>query len=152
MTWNSIFMHQSIQEFVYRTAKIIIIIESPHDKTNKIACAPSEDTYQPGHPLSLIKVFSVRSVGSWGPNVSLCWQRRLWSDWADAQADLREAHMSFCWFCHAVAQFIIRSFSIARFWKVCILTWWTFCLQKKCWTGPLLGRRRSAYVRNFSCS
>ena len=30
----------------------------------------------------------------------------LWSDWADAQADrsLRWAHVSFCWFCHAVAQ------------------------------------------------
>ena len=29
--------------------------------------------------------------------------RRLWSDWADAQADLslRWAHRSFCWFCHA---------------------------------------------------
>ena len=32
-------------------------------------------------------------------------QWRLWSDWADAQADLslRWAHKSFCWFCHAVA-------------------------------------------------
>ena len=32
-------------------------------------------------------------------------QRRLWSDWVDAQADLSHhwAHMSFCWFCCAVA-------------------------------------------------
>ena len=31
----------------------------------------------------------------------------LWSDWADAQADLslRMAHMPFCWFCHAAAHF-----------------------------------------------
>ena len=30
---------------------------------------------------------------------------RLWSDWADAQADLslRWVHRSFCWFCRAVA-------------------------------------------------
>ena len=30
-----------------------------------------------------------------------------WSDWADAQADpsLRWAHKSFCWICHAAAQF-----------------------------------------------
>ena len=28
------------------------------------------------------------SMGSWGPNVSSCGQRWLWSDWADAQADL----------------------------------------------------------------
>ena len=36
----------------------------PHrDKTNKMLCAPSEDSDQPGHPLSLIRVFTVRSVG-----------------------------------------------------------------------------------------
>ena len=42
----------------------IIMIEPPHDKTNKMACAPSEDSDQPGHPPSLIRVFTVRSVGS----------------------------------------------------------------------------------------
>ena len=36
------------------------INEPPHDKTNKMACAPSEDSDQPGHPPSLIKVFAVR--------------------------------------------------------------------------------------------
>ena len=40
------------------------IIEPPHDKTNKMACVPSEDSDQPGHPSSLIRVFAVRSVGS----------------------------------------------------------------------------------------
>ena len=25
--------------------------ELPHDKTNKMACAPSEDSDQPGHPI-----------------------------------------------------------------------------------------------------
>ena len=29
----------------------------PRDKTNKVACAPSEDSDQPGHPPSLIRVF-----------------------------------------------------------------------------------------------
>ena len=28
------------------------LFEPPHDKTNKMACAPSEDSDQPGHPLS----------------------------------------------------------------------------------------------------
>ena len=28
--------------------------EPPHDKTNKMTCAPSEDSDQPGHPPSLI--------------------------------------------------------------------------------------------------
>ena len=65
-----------------------------------MACAPSEDFYQPGHPLSLIRVFAVRLMGSQGPKLSSSGQRRLWSDWADAQADLslRWAHMPFCWF------------------------------------------------------
>ena len=33
-------------------------------------------------------------------------QPRLWSGWADAQADLslRWAHMPFCWFCHEAAE------------------------------------------------
>ena len=35
-----------------------------HDKTNKMACAPSEDSDHPGHPPSLIRVFAMRSVGS----------------------------------------------------------------------------------------
>ena len=34
--------------------------EPPRDKTNKMACAPSEDSDQPGHPPSLIRVFAVR--------------------------------------------------------------------------------------------
>ena len=36
----------------------------PHDKTNKMICAPSEDSDQPGHPPSLIRVFTVHSMGS----------------------------------------------------------------------------------------
>ena len=40
------------------------------------------------HLPSLIRVFAVHSMGSIGPNVSSSGQRRLRSDWADAQADL----------------------------------------------------------------
>ena len=39
--------------------------ELPHDKTNKMACAPSEDSDQPGHPPSLIRVFAVRMKKAW---------------------------------------------------------------------------------------
>ena len=35
-----------------------------HDNTNTMACAPCEDSDQPGHPPSLIRAFAVRSVGS----------------------------------------------------------------------------------------
>ena len=51
-------------------------------------CAPSEDSDQPGHPPSLIRVFAVRMKKPWVLSFHLSAQRRLWSDWADAQADL----------------------------------------------------------------
>ena len=71
----------------------------PHSKTNKMGCAPSEDSDQPGHPPSedsdqpghppsLIRVFAVRMKKAWVLSYPLSAQRRLWSDWADAQADL----------------------------------------------------------------
>ena len=52
-----------------------------------------------------LSVFMVHSMSSLGFNLSSCGHRRLWSDWADAQADLslRWAHRSFCWFSHKVA-------------------------------------------------
>ena len=64
-------------------------------------CAPSEDSDQPGHPPSLIRVFAVRLMGSLRPKFSSCGQRILWSDWADAQSSL--GAQSFCWFCHVAA-------------------------------------------------
>ena len=51
--------------------------EPPHDKTNKMASAPSEDSDQPGHPPSLIRVFAVRSMGRKGPKLYSYGQRRL---------------------------------------------------------------------------
>ena len=39
----------------------------------KHGCAPSEDSDQPGHPPSLIRVFAVRSMGSKGRELCLCW-------------------------------------------------------------------------------
>ena len=86
------------------------VVSSPstpaHDKTNKMTCTSSEDSDQPGHPPSLIRVFAVRMKKAWVLCYPLSAQRRLWSDWADAQADLslRLAHMPFCWFCHEAAQ------------------------------------------------
>ena len=85
----------------------VFIFEPPHNKTNKMT-APSEDSDQPWHPHSLIRVFAVRSMDSEGPKLSSSGQRRFLSDWADAQADLslRWAHMPFCWFCHEAAHFM----------------------------------------------
>ena len=39
---------------------VISQLEPPHDKTNEMACAPSEDSDQPGRAPSLIRVFAVR--------------------------------------------------------------------------------------------
>ena len=79
--------------------------------TNKMACAPSEDSDQPGHPPRLIRVIAVRSLGSKGLKLSSCGQRRLRSDWADSQTDLslRWAHMPFCRFCRALARMVYVS-------------------------------------------
>ena len=63
-------------------------------------CAPSEDSDQPGHPPSLIRVFAVHMKKAWVLSYPLSAQRRLWSDWAEAQADLslRWAHSHFVGF------------------------------------------------------
>ena len=55
-------------------------------------CAPSDDSDQPGHLPSLIRVFAVRMKKAWVLSYPFSAERRLWSDWADAQADL-----SLCW-------------------------------------------------------
>ena len=108
---NGTCLMQRIKEFEDQT----------FDKTNKMTVRPAKTQISLGirplvlsrvgsiykHPPRLIRVFALRSVGSYGPKLSSCRQRRLWSDWADAQADLsfRWVHMPFCWFRHELAQF-----------------------------------------------
>ena len=78
-------------------------------------CAPSEDSDQlPGHLPSLVRVLAVRMKKAWVLSYPLSAQRRLWSDWVDAQADLslRWAHMPFCWFCHEVAHLLRRQSTV----------------------------------------
>ena len=61
--------------------------EPPHNKINKMTCAPSEDSDQPGHP----QVWSESSLSPWrhtGP-LTIYWAH---SEDSDAQADL-----SLCW-------------------------------------------------------
>ena len=69
---------------------------------------PSEDSDQPGHLPSLIRVFAVRLKKTRILSYPLSAQQRLWSDWADAQADLslHWVHMPFCWFCHDAAHLL----------------------------------------------
>ena len=99
-----LFVHslQSALPFMYFGG---VIWAASWQKNNKMACAPSENSDQPGYPPSLIRVFAVRLKKSRILIYPLSAQRRLWSDWADAQADLslRWAHMPFCWFCDDAA-------------------------------------------------
>ena len=99
-----------------------------------MTCAPSEDSNQPAHLPSLIRVFTVHSMGSQGPKNSSCGQRRLWSDWADAQTDLHclWQHRSFCWFCRAAAQILCHRHNIStklshNIVRLIILTFVIYC-------------------------
>ena len=40
----------------------LVVCEPQHDRTNKMTCAPSVDSDQPEHPLSLIRFFNVRMM------------------------------------------------------------------------------------------
>ena len=86
----------------------------PHpDQTNKMACAPSEDSAwasaQSDQSLHCLQEESL------GPSYPLSAQWRLWSDWVDVQADMSLCWVHFCWFCHDAAQitftFILEFFN-----------------------------------------
>ena len=103
-------------------------IEPRHDKTNKMICAPSEDSDQPGHPPSLIRVSAVRLKQNWVLSYPLSAQRRLCSHSADAKADLslRWTQKSFCWFSHELAQnaYICSTYTFHRRWVGRQTQWW----------------------------
>ena len=91
--------------------------EPPLDKTDNVVCVPSEDSDQPGHPPSLIRVFAVRMKKAWVLSYPLSAQRRLWSNWADAQADLsfRWVHTHFVGF---VTRRLIFLLLLTHIWLV----------------------------------
>ena len=75
--------------------------EPQHDKTNKITCVPSQDSDQPVHPPSLIRVFPVCIKKSWVLIYPLSAQQRL----------IRLSG-SFCWFCCAAAHIYFSKLSV----------------------------------------
>ena len=81
--------------------------ESPHDKTNKMACAPIEDSDQPGHQSSLSAQWAAKDPSF----LHVDSEDSDKSDWVDTQTDLSLcwAHMPFCWFCLEAAHlFLLR--------------------------------------------
>ena len=49
-------MHQSLNSLCSLIISVFTCYEPPRDKTNKMECAPSEDSDQPWHPPSLISL------------------------------------------------------------------------------------------------
>ena len=76
------------KKLICHSESLIALYEPPHNKTNKMTCEPSDDLDKPGHPPSLISVFAVCFMGSLGPKLCAGGQQRVWTDWADSQADL----------------------------------------------------------------
>ena len=93
--------------------------EPAHDKTDKIALRPAK-TKISLDTRPVWSVFAVIMKKAWVLSYPLIAHRRLWSDWADAQADLRlrRAHMLFCRMCHALAQILLCFFYVSIcFWS-----------------------------------
>ena len=64
--------HPWVHIVIYR-----FLFELPHNKTNKLSCAPSKDSDQHGHSPSLIRVFAVRMKKAWVLSYPLSTQWRL---------------------------------------------------------------------------
>ena len=63
-----------------------VLIGLQHDKINKMTWGPSKGSDHPRHPRLIKSLLSTWKTWVLGyPNSA---QRRLWSDWADAQTDL----------------------------------------------------------------
>ena len=91
--------------------------EPRHDKTNNFVVRPAKTQISLGiRPIW--SVFAVRMKKAWVRSYPLSAQRRLWSNWADAQADLRLlwAHTHFVGFVMSRLIFIV-SFDVENRYK-----------------------------------
>ena len=86
--------------------RVPLTVEPQHDKTNKVSVRPAKTQISLGiRPVW--SVFAVRSMGSWGPKVSLCGQRGLWSAWA-ADLSLRWTHSHFVGFVMSRLSYVVK--------------------------------------------
>ena len=91
----------------YNVQQNIISLWATTWQNQQNECAPTEDSDQPGHPPSLIRVFAVCMKKPWILSYPLSAQRRMirlggFPGWSEASLG---AH-SFCWFCHVAAHII----------------------------------------------
>ena len=116
-------------------------------QNQQCGCVPSEDSDQPGHPPSLIRVSAVRMKKSWVLSYPLSEQRRLWSDWADAQADLslRWAHTYFIGFVMSRLIYCFEAITVSVTTVHCIYRWY----KVKHIVGPPWLPSQIVYFRNI---
>ena len=84
-----IFLFWVVKFSIYLNRRVLELIwDETWAATYLQICAPNADTNQPAHPRNLIRVFVIRmkKLHSWFPK---CAHRRIWSEWANAQADIR---------------------------------------------------------------
>ena len=129
---------------------LTLLITAPaHDKINIKTYVTSKDSDQPVQPPSMTRVFVYLPLNSLVAVEGQCDQRRLWSDCADAQADLslRLSHQCYCRFCRAWLYYFL---------EVC---WQSIAIKVmyECeWQGLsstllLGGKTSSVQVRNPQC-
>ena len=93
--WNTLIIQKYLQYLEYSIEIALLVwrivlkwTSFVHKVTYKMACAPSEHSDQSGHPPSLIRVYAVLMKNALVISYLFSAQQRLWSDWADAKADL----------------------------------------------------------------
>ena len=80
-----------------------------------MTCATSEDSDQPGHPASLIRVFVVRMKEHWSSATHKARSKDSnQSGWMPRLILGGGAHISFCLFCRAAAHMFLFQASIKR--------------------------------------
>ena len=114
----------------------IIIIWAARRQNQQCGCAPSEDLDQPGHPPSLIRAFAVRMKKAWVRSYPLSRQWRLWSVWAEAQADL-----SLCWAHTHFVGFVMRQ----------LICKWTWHSQNKTHHHPQTRKEKMTFSTAHWC-
>ena len=96
---------QILERIFWYIMHLYITFEPAHDKTYNKTYVTSKDSDQPVHPSSMTRFLVYPSLDSPEVVEGTYDQQRLWSDCADAQADLslRWSRKSYCRFCHALA-------------------------------------------------
>ena len=110
-------------ENVYCIVFVVVVVfkYNMSQRTMKptIRRATSEDSDQPEHPRSLIRICVDRMCLLQPPGYPKKYKREHLPYWVDAQADLslRWSHKSYCWFCRALDHIVMNVTYVAYFLK-----------------------------------